>query len=243
MVQAKLHGFLDSPQETYNRYPIKNQSLPARYARAIADYRIPETRLALAKVEELITGQPDNPYFYELKGQILFEAGRTEESIAPHRRALDLHKDAPLLMINLARSLLATEERPKIDEALTLLNRALQFEPDNAFAWEQLAIAHDRRGEIAMAKLATAEQAFYLRAYPRAFQFADSARRELKPGTVAFRRAADIVVATRPRGRNGAPVFPEAERRPREDRRGPPSNEEAPKPVPAPEPEPVPEAG
>ncbi len=243
MVQAKLHGFLDSPQETYNRYPIKNQSLPARYARAIADYRIPETRLALAKVEELITGQPDNPYFYELKGQILFEAGRTEESIAPHRRALDLHKDAPLLMINLARSLLATEERPKIDEALTLLNRALQFEPDNAFAWEQLAIAHDRRGEIAMAKLATAEQAFYLRAYPRAFQFAESARRELKPGTVAFRRAADIVVATRPRGRNGAPVFPEAERRPREDRRGPPSNEEAPKPVPAPEPEPVPEAG
>lgn len=253
MVQAKLHGFLDSPQETYNRYPIKDQSLPARYARAIADYRIPETRLALAKVEELITEQPDVPWFHELKGQILFEAGRTEESIAPHRRALELHKDAPLLMINLARSLLATEERPKIDEAMALLNRALQFEPDNAFAWEQLAIAHDRRGEIPMAKLATAEQAFYLRAYPRAFQFAESARRELKPGTVAYRRAADIVVATRPRGRNGEPVFPDAGRvppgggrvPPGAERRQPPSGDQPPKPEPEPEPEPEPkpEAG
>jgi predicted Zn-dependent protease len=196
MMQAKIHGFMYTPQQTFTRFPAADRSLPARYARAIAAYRAPDLRMAMSLTQELIDGQPDNPYFHELMAQMLFENGRVQDSIAPGQRAVELAPDEPLLHIGLARSLIAAGGEERLADAERHLRTALRLEPDNAFAWNQTAKVADARGEDGMARLATAEEAFALGDAPRANRFAQAALRNLDRGTPAFQRATDIQSVT-----------------------------------------------
>ena len=90
MMRAKLSGFLERPDTVARRYPAGDHSLPARYARAISTYRHSDLRQAIAQIDGLIQVQPNNPYFYELKGQALLEGGRPAEAVAPLRQAVQL---------------------------------------------------------------------------------------------------------------------------------------------------------
>src|SRR5690606_31576568 len=104
-MQAKLVGFIQSQGQTLARYPTRDTSQPARYARAVAYYRVSDLTRARAELEVLMREDPNNPYFQELMGQILFENGRAAESIPYHRRSLELAPNQPLLQVNLARAL------------------------------------------------------------------------------------------------------------------------------------------
>lgn len=201
MAKAKLRGFLERMDIVFRRYPETDTSAPARYARAIAYYRIPDISRALAEIDALIAESPRNPYFQELKGQILFENGRARESIPYHRASVKLAPGEPLLEINLARALLAGEEgtvsAAEIAEARELLQEAVRAEPSNSFGWHQLAIAYAREGNEPMAALATAER-YYNGGKPReALGFAERALRDLPAGSVGANRANDIVNAAR----------------------------------------------
>src|SRR6185436_13698305 len=99
MMRAKLSGFLERPDTVARRYPASDQSLPARYARAISTYRHGDLRQAVAQIDALIHGAPNNPYFAELKGQALLEGGRAAEAVAPLRQAVALSHHAPLISI------------------------------------------------------------------------------------------------------------------------------------------------
>jgi tetratricopeptide (TPR) repeat protein len=125
LMKAKLDAFLNSPAQTYVKYKEKDPSFPARYARAIAYYRASEAKHALAAIDALLQEQPNNPYLHELKGQVLFENGRIAESEAPHRRSVELKPDAPLLRVNLGRTLVALDDPKRTDEAVEQLDRAL----------------------------------------------------------------------------------------------------------------------
>ncbi len=192
-MQAKLIGFIRTERQTLTRYPTSDTSQPARYARAVAYYRASNLPAARRELESLMTEDPRNPYFQELMGQILFENGRSEESIAYHRRSLDLAPDEPLLQVNLARALIAARGRQGADEAIDLLNRVVAREPDNAYAWRELASARDLRGEQGLAELASAEQNFAIGDYGAAISFAERARRSLPRNTPSYQRALDIV--------------------------------------------------
>ncbi len=200
MAKAKIIGFLEPPSTTYGVYPESDQSLPARYARAVASYRAPDLRRALALTDALIAEQPENPYFLELKGQILFEFSQVTNSIAYHERAVELAPNKPLLMIALARSLAESPDRKDIPRAVELLEGAIRIEKDNAFAWGELAKAYDAMGRPGDARLATAEQAFAVGVSPRAFVFARRSLEHLEAGTPAWQRAQDIIALTQPRG-------------------------------------------
>lgn len=192
-MQAKLVGFIRTQGQTLARYPLSDISQPARYARAVAYYRVSDLGRARAELESLMAEDPQNPYYQELMGQILFENGRAAESIPYHRRSLVLAPNQPLLQINLARALVAAEGRAGTDEAISLLREVVGREPDNAFAWRELASARDLRGEEALAQLASAEQNFALGDYGAALNFAERARRDLPRNTTDFQRANDIV--------------------------------------------------
>lgn len=194
MMQAKLRGFLNDPGRTFRDYPQTDTSLPARYARAVAAYRVPDTGQAIKETKALIAAQPDNPYFHELLGQILFESGKAAESIEPYRRSTQLKPNSPLLEVGLARSLVAANGKAGADEAIAILERAVTTEPDNAYAWREMANAYAAKGDDTMAKLATAEEAFSVGNYPRARYFAEVAKKGLKEGTAAYRRASDIAM-------------------------------------------------
>jgi predicted Zn-dependent protease len=203
MMKAKLVGFIGPPTRVMSRYPASDQSIPAKYARAIAAYRAVDIKAALKGTQELIDAQPDNPYFQELKGQILFESGRAVESVEPHRRSVELAPDQPLLKVNLARSLTATKKPEDLTEAEGLLIDALAKERDNAFAWNQLADVYAKEERIGDAQLATAEEAYSLGDMGRAHVFAQRAMKNLKSGTPNAQRADDIMALSDPRGLRG----------------------------------------
>jgi len=192
-MQAKLIGFIRTQRQTLNRYPTSDTSQPARYARAVAYYRASDLDSARAELNVLMSEDPNNPYFQELMGQILFESGHADESVPYHRRSLELAPDLPLLQINLARALIAADGRAGADEAVELLTRAVTREPDNAYAWRELASARELRGERGLAELASAEQRFHLGDFAAALSFAERARRSLPRNTPSYQRALDIV--------------------------------------------------
>ena len=202
IMKAKLDAFLNPPQITFAKYKESDKSYPARYARAIAYYKALDTDLAIKAIDALIVEQPTNPYLYELKGQVYFEAGRPKDAEAPHRKSVELKPDAPLLRVNLAQTLLAEDEKDKdkekVADAINILEGALVQEKDNTFAWRLMAQARDARGENGAARLAAAEEHFAVGDMAQARIFAMRARDLLPKDSPEWRRATDIVLVAEP---------------------------------------------
>ncbi|HEV2303370.1 MAG TPA: M48 family metalloprotease [Stellaceae bacterium] len=158
LIKMKLAAFLSPPGTTLARYPESDNSLLARYARAIAYYRVPQLDEALPIIDGLIRDHPHNPFFEELKGQMLFENGRVKEAIAPYDAAVRLDPGAALLRISRAQVYIESQE-PRLDKpAIADLNEALRSEDKDSGAWHLLAIAYGRDGQKGKAALALAEE-------------------------------------------------------------------------------------
>jgi predicted Zn-dependent protease len=197
IMQAKLDGFLN-PTVAITKYGEKDMSYPARYARAIAYYQMKQPDQALKLIDALLVDQPDNPYLWELKGQVLFEFGRAAEAEAPQRKSVELKPDAALLRINLGQTLIALDDKAKVAEGVAELRKALTQEDDNGVAWRLLAQAYDKQGEDGLARLATSEYFFSVGDPTQARVFAMRAREKLTKDTPEYRRATDIVLTSEP---------------------------------------------
>jgi predicted Zn-dependent protease len=197
MVRAKLSGYIEPPAVVFNRYPPSDTSLPARYARAIASFRrggAGGLETALQGADALLRERPNDPYFWEVKGDFLQKAGRPQEAIGPFRKALQLHGgDAPLVGVQLAQALLQTKDPRVADEAINLLRKAVQKEPDNATAYNTLGQAYYDKGMMAQAELARAQGLFYFGALKQAQEFAKRAQAGLKAGSPDWVKADDII--------------------------------------------------
>ncbi|HEY3224149.1 MAG TPA: M48 family metalloprotease [Pseudolabrys sp.] len=193
LMRAKLSGFLEKPDTVARRYPASDHSLPARYARAISTYRHSDLRQAVVQIDGLIQAQPNNPYFYELKGQALLEGGHPAEAVAPMRQAAQLSHSNPLIEIMLAQALNATNNPKLAEEAVALLRTAIAREPESPDAYAQLAVAYGRKGDLANADLASAQAAFVRGDLKTARQLATRAKTRLPIGSPAWVRADDIV--------------------------------------------------
>jgi predicted Zn-dependent protease len=192
MVRAKLYGFLDPRDGVGRRYPISDQSLAARYARAIAAYRFGNLQAALTQIDALIQAQPQNPYFHELKGQALLEGGRPADAVAPLRRAVQLSPQSALIQIMLGQALLATNNKAHADEAVRLLEAAIRHEPESPDAFAQIALAYGRKGDLARADLASAQAAFARGDLSTARALAARAKSRFPVGSPGWVRADDI---------------------------------------------------
>jgi predicted Zn-dependent protease len=192
-VKAKIYGFLDTPETTFRRFPEDQQHTEAIYARSIAHYRAGDLNKAMAGIAELLKREPNNPYFWELKGQVYYEHGQAKLAVDPYQHAVKLLPDSALLRIGLAQSLIDLNDDSRLDEAMKQLTVALAIEPDNSFAWYERSRIHERRGEHGEALLATAERSYYGGDLVRAFQFAQQARRALKEDSPEWLQAGDIV--------------------------------------------------
>jgi predicted Zn-dependent protease len=204
LMKAKLFGFLDEPQTVFNRYQQTDQSLPALYARAIATYRQSGVKVAMPQLDALIAAKPDWPYFYEIKGQFLFESGSPAAAVPPLREAVRLSPNEPLLRIMLGQVLLGTNDKKLVDEAVTNLRTALAREDTSAMGYRQLAAAYARKAEaaqavgakkqfMAQAELASAEAYFYEGQLKLAKQQAKRAKAGFIDGTPNWIRADDIL--------------------------------------------------
>ena len=192
LVRAKLFGYLDQPDTLTRRYPLSNTSLAARYARAVSAFRHSDLRGAMAQIDGLIQAQPNNPYFLELKGQALVESGRGREAIAPLRHAISLAPDPTLIHVLLGQALVSANDPALVEEAITNLRKALSSDPEIADAYDHLAIAYGRKGDLADADLASAQAAFNRGNLPTARQLAARAKGRFAIGSPGWVKADDI---------------------------------------------------
>ena len=195
-IKAKLIGFVSEPQQTLIKYPESDQSLPAHYARAYAWHKSAYPQKALAEADALLAAEPHDPYFLELKGQILLESGRPADAIAPLREAVKI-TNQPLISVLLSHALIATEDLANFAEAEQVLRVAVQRDRENPFAWYQLGVVYERRGDTPRAALATAERYAMMGDHNLALRSADVAVQGLQPGTVDYLRAQDIAMTSR----------------------------------------------
>jgi predicted Zn-dependent protease len=191
-IQVKLRAFLDPPSTTLASFPESDNSVLARYARAIAYYRIPDLGRALPAVDGLIREFPNNPYYRELKGQMLFENGRGREAIRPYEDAVRLAPSAALLRISLSQVYIESGDPALNKRAIAYLNDASREEGRDSQVWRFLAVAYGRDNQIGMAALSLAEEALANGKKKAATQEAIRAQRLLTRNTAAYARAEDI---------------------------------------------------
>ncbi len=156
-IKAKLYAYINSPEETLRKYPLTDKSIAARYARTIALFKKMNMPEATKLINGLIKEEPKNPYFYELKGQMMLETGKIAESVAIYRQALKLQPNSSLFKLNLAQAMLEnnptkTEQQQIID----LLNQVLIYNPDS-YAWILLSRAYGLQKNAAGYNYAAAE--------------------------------------------------------------------------------------
>ena len=198
MAQAKLAGFLDNVDMVLTHYPPSDNSEEAHYARAVAYFRQPDLQKALAECDTLIKLEPNNPYFWELEGQIYVNMSKPEKGVPAYQKSVDILPDAPLLRISLAAAQLATEKTIFAKPALENLKTALRQENDNSFAWFEAAQAYSEMGNEPMANLSTAERYYNIGAMPAAAHFAMMAQKKLPQGSPDWQRATDIMAVSGP---------------------------------------------
>jgi predicted Zn-dependent protease len=192
LMRAKLYGFLDRPDTLARRYPASDTGLPARYARAISAYRYADPRAALSQIDALIQAQPQNAYFHELKGQALLEAGRPVDAIAPLRQAVAHAPNPALIQIMLGQALIATHDRARVDEAVTLLQTAATRESESPDLFNQLGMAYAQKGDQARADLSAAQSAFIRGDMITARQIAMRAKTQFPVGSPGWVKADDL---------------------------------------------------
>ena len=195
--KAKLFGYLAEPRRTFALFPPSDISVPARYARAYAYHKEARVDMALAETDALLAAEPDNPYFLELKGQVLLESGRPADALVPLRRATELSRAHPLIAGLLGHALIATEDRANYAEAEQVLRASVQRDRYNPFAWYQLGVVYEARGDVPRARLASAEQQVMNRLYPQALANAQAAEASLPYGSSDWIRAQDVALEAR----------------------------------------------
>jgi predicted Zn-dependent protease len=201
MMRAKLSGYLEAPGTVMRRYPQSDTTLPARYARAIATLRgggQGSLEAGMAQMDALISEQPKNPYYWEIKGDFYQRAGRAQEAVQYLRKAIQLAPNASLMRTQLAQALLQTKQPGVTDEAIKLIKETLRIDEDDCRAYNALGEALFAKGEPAKADLARAQRLMCFGDFKTAKNFAKRAQAGLKPNSPDWMAADDIITQKPP---------------------------------------------
>ncbi|MBX9804972.1 MAG: M48 family metalloprotease [Alphaproteobacteria bacterium] len=199
-IKAKLMAFLE-PSRALQTYKPSDTSQHARYARAIAKYGLGQFGQALEEVDHLLRDYPKDPYFHELKGQILFETGEVDKAVEPLKKSLSLRANSPLIKIMLAHALIERKSSPGCLEAVDILVPLTQKHPqDYSMAWRLLATAYGKTNRVGEAAYALAEEAFLLEKFDAAKSQAKRAEKLLKDNPKALTRVKDLLAELKNKG-------------------------------------------
>ena len=208
MMRAKLKGFLQPLDRVLSAYPDKDQSVPARYARAIAYWRGGQLSTALPLIDRLIAEQPNNPYFHEVKGQMLFENGRLAPARTEYEDMVRLAPHEPLLHAELAHVLIEMGDKGDNAAALTNLNTAIRLDATDPEEWRLAATAYGRAGQMGKSALSNAQYNLLIGRKADARGQAQVAERLLPRGSPGWLRAQDIETTVRTGNDSGGGILP-----------------------------------
>ena len=197
LVRAKLAAFTQNPKRVMRSY--KGKDLPSLYAQAVVTYRLGNRNKAIRQVDRLLKAQPNNPYFWELKGQIYLETGMGDKAIAPLKKAVSLRPNVGILRVMLGQAILSSKKNKNYSEAVSYLQRGLQNDPDLAVGYRFLAQAYENLGNRAKAEIATANGYFASGDISSAKAMAARAKKKLKRGSPEWLQADDIITYKKPK--------------------------------------------
>jgi len=205
---AKLVGYLYPVDQVLNKYPESDKSVYGRYARSIAYFRIGQLQKALPEIDSLIAEYPNDPFFQEQKGQILYQTGHGRDALVNYGKAVELAPDQPLIRMELAQVQLEQNDPSLIPAAIKGMKQVVLVESDNPDAWRTLAIAYGKGGDEGMAALSLAEAAAANGNVRMAHLEAKSAMEKLPQGSPAWIRAQDILTSVKPEGDDSGGAIP-----------------------------------
>lgn len=195
LMRAKLAAYLDRPGNVFNMYPMRDQSLPAKYARAIGRFFAGGTgalEASLREMDALIQQSPKNPYFYETKADILMRSGKAAAAIPLLQQALKLAPNKPLIQVELATAMQQSNAPGGAAASIALLRKSLVTD-DNPTAYRMLANAYYQQGKGPEADAMTA-QAYFLEGNLKQSQiFAKRAQPRLRQGSPEWLKNDDII--------------------------------------------------
>ncbi|MER8603586.1 M48 family metalloprotease [Mesorhizobium sp. M1233] len=194
MMRIKIAAYMQG-QAAASRLMRKNPgSLASRYGDAQMTYLFGNLASALTKTNALIKEQPKNPYFQELRGDILMKANRPKDAADAYAKSVSLDPArSGLLPVSYGQALMAIGTQDSLKKAVAQINTGLGRDRENAAGYRYLAQAYGELGNIPAAELATAEGHFYSGDYKNAKIFAMRAQQSMKRGEPGWLRAQDII--------------------------------------------------
>ncbi|KIT14688.1 TPR repeat-containing protein YfgC precursor [Jannaschia aquimarina] len=186
---GKLSAFLRAPRWTLRRVRNQNDGISVM-RRAIAEHRNANSGRAVSLMDSLLAARPQDPYWHELRGQILLESRNAAGAVASYQRAASLAPREPLIRAGLGRALLAAG-RPQ--DALAALQAARASAPYDPNMLRDLAQAHAQLGQAGLASIATAERYAITGRMDDARIHATRAEATLPRGSSGWLRAQDIL--------------------------------------------------
>ena len=195
LMRAKLSGYLERPTTVFNRYPATDTTLPGRYARAIARFfqgGSGALDAALQDIDGLIRENPQSPYFYELRADLLMRSGKNAEAVPYLRQALKLAPDSSLMRVQLATALQQTNAPADVSAAVDLLRKSL-IDDQNPRAYRMLATAFYKQDKGPEADAMTAQAYFLEGNLKQAQLFAKRAQPKLRSGSPEWIKNDDII--------------------------------------------------
>ncbi len=188
ILRAKLIGYLDTDKNVITKYPYSNKSDAAIYARAIANMRAGDLKTAKTGTQTLIKRQPNNPYFYELLGDIEYQFGAYDDSVNAYEKSLELSKNAPQIETALALVLSERDKPGDRERATELSKRVILNEPSPLAYWILARVTMDGESDWAMAE-------FYNMNGDKknAQKYAKSAQKKSKKDSPEYIKSGDIL--------------------------------------------------
>jgi predicted Zn-dependent protease len=194
MMRAKIAVYTQGQAAASRLFRKMPGSLAAQYGEAQTALLFGNPKNALKKADALIKIQPKNPYFYELRGDILLRANQPQKAAEAYARAVQLDPArSGILPIAYGQALIATGKPESVKKAVAEIQEGLSRDKENFNGYAYLAQAYNQLGEVADAELATAEGYYYGGKYQDAKIFAMRAQQKFKRGTPAWVRAQDII--------------------------------------------------
>jgi predicted Zn-dependent protease len=197
-IKAKLEAWTVPPEQTLvnivNTNPDQAEDL---FQLAIASYRLSDLDQALMLTDQLITANPDQPFYWEFKGEILLSAGRAEEAADAFEASLERLDDGVnrgQILLSLGRALMTKGDQDSLNSAIPILEEANQLEPEWAFVKHQLGITYGRAGRVTDADLILAERAIMLGNHALAKQLAQRARDREDASPIQRQLALDLII-------------------------------------------------
>jgi predicted Zn-dependent protease len=166
------------------------------YVKSICNMRKGRHAESINSIDILLSKYPNDPYFNELKGQVLYDYGQ-RESLNYFEKALKLKPGDALLKMNVVIAAISVyrygDQRDKLRQYIPYLSDIKQNEPDSIVPYYYLGQYYQLLGDEALGQINLAR--FYHKQGDgkRAKRFAKSALKRLAVDSTEYYWAQDII--------------------------------------------------